>query len=223
MKVLAICGSARPQGNTNLLLHEVLKALEQEGLETEYISLHDKQILPCRACMQCAKEKNRCAQEDDFMPVYEAMAAADGLLVGSPVYFGSATPNLMALLDRAGYVARQGDNPFYRKVGIPVVVARRAGVNFTYAQLQFWFVHHGHVYPGVDLLAHRLRPQTRRRGRRRRGDQDHAGPGPEYGVADEEVGVVCSKLTADLRRCIYSTSAFICGLNITPWPPGGVR
>ncbi len=62
------------------------------------------------------------------MPVYEAMAAADGLLVGSPVYFGSATPNLMALLDRpAGYVARQGDNPFYRKVGSPIVVARRAG------------------------------------------------------------------------------------------------
>ncbi len=52
MKVLAISGSPRPQGNTYLLLHETLKVLEQEGLETEYLSLHDKQILPCRACMQ---------------------------------------------------------------------------------------------------------------------------------------------------------------------------
>jgi multimeric flavodoxin WrbA len=160
LKVLAISGSPRPQGNTNLLLHEVLKVLEQEGLETEYLSLYDKQILPCRACMQCAKEKNRCAQEDDFMPVYEAMAAADGLLVGSPVYFGSATPNLMALLDRAGYVARQGDTPFYRKVGSPLVVARRAGVNFTYAQLQFWFCIMGMVTPGATYwpIAYGLKP-----------------------------------------------------------------
>jgi multimeric flavodoxin WrbA len=139
MKVLAICGSPRPQGNTWLLLQEALKVLQGHGIATEFLSLHDKQILPCRACMKCAKDKNRCAQEDDFMPVYWAMAASDGLMVGSPVYFGSATPNLMALLDRAGYVALQGDNPFARKVGTPIVVARRAGVNFTYAQLQFWF------------------------------------------------------------------------------------
>ena len=126
MKVLAISGSPRPQGNTRLLLETALRALEGHGIATEYLSLHDKDIRPCLACMKCAQDKNRCAQEDDFMPVYEAMAAADGLIVGSPVYFGSATPNLMALLDRAGYVARQGDNPFYRKVGSPVVVARRA-------------------------------------------------------------------------------------------------
>jgi multimeric flavodoxin WrbA len=160
LKVLAISGSPRAQGNTRLLLQEALKTLAEQGIETEYLSLHDKQILPCRACLQCAKEKNRCAQEDDFMPIYEAMAAADGLLVGSPVYFGSATPNLMALLDRAGYVARQGDNPFHRKVGSPIVVARRAGVNFTYAQLQFWFVIMGMFTPGSTYwpIAYGLKP-----------------------------------------------------------------
>jgi multimeric flavodoxin WrbA len=160
LKVLAISGSPRPQGNTYHLLQEALKVLGEQGLETEYLSLHDKQILPCKACLQCAKDKNRCAQEDDFMPVYEAMAAADGLIVGSPVYFGSATPNLMALLDRAGYVARQGDNPFDRKVGSPIVVARRAGVNFTYAQLQFWFVIMGMVVPGATYwpIAYGLKP-----------------------------------------------------------------
>jgi multimeric flavodoxin WrbA len=160
MKVLAISGSPRPQGNTWHLLNEALKVLEQQGLETEYISLHDKEILPCKACLTCAKEKNRCVQEDDFMPIFTAMARADGLLVGSPVYFGSATPNLMALLDRAGYVARQGDNVFFRKVGSPVVVARRAGVNFTYAQLQFWFVIMGMVVPGASYwpIAYGLKP-----------------------------------------------------------------
>ena len=102
MKVLAISGSPRPQGNTRLLLETALEVLEGHGIATEYLSLHGKDIRPCQACYKCAKDKNRCAQEDDFMPVFEAMAAADGLLVGSPVYFGSATPNLMALLDRAG-------------------------------------------------------------------------------------------------------------------------
>ncbi|MEJ5330624.1 MAG: flavodoxin family protein [Desulfobaccales bacterium] len=148
MKVLAISGSPRPRGNTYTLLTHALDILASGGLETQYVSLHDKEIRPCLACEKCATDKNRCAQEDDFNELYQLMAAADALLVGSPVYFGSATPNLMALLDRAGYVARMGDNPFHRKVGSPIVVARRAGVNFTYAQLLFFFIISGMIVPG---------------------------------------------------------------------------
>jgi multimeric flavodoxin WrbA len=148
MKVIAISGSPRPRGNTWHLLQEAIKVLEQQGIATEYVSLHEKDIRPCLACMKCAKEKNRCSQEDDFNALYEVMAQADGLIVGSPVYFGSATPNLMALLDRAGFVARMGDNVFDRKVGSPIVVARRAGVNFTYAQLLYFFMIMGMVVPG---------------------------------------------------------------------------
>jgi multimeric flavodoxin WrbA len=148
MKVIAICGSPRPRGNTWHLLQEAIKVLTQQGIDTEYISLHDKDIRPCLACEKCAKEKNRCAQEDDFNALYQVMAQADGLIVGSPVYFGSATPNIMALLDRAGDVARMGDNVFARKVGSPITVARRAGVNFTYAQLLYFFMIMGMVVPG---------------------------------------------------------------------------
>jgi len=161
LKVLAISGSPRPQGNTCHLLQEALKVLEQQGLETEYLSLHDKNVKPCIACMKCAKDKNRCSQEDDdFHAIFEAMTQADGIIVGSPVYFGSATPNLMALLDRAGFVARMGDNHFHRKVGSPIVVARRAGVNFTYAQLQLWFVISGMIVPGSTYwpIAYGLNP-----------------------------------------------------------------
>jgi len=61
MKVLAICGSPRPQGNTRLLLSTALKVLEGQGIATDYLSLHDKQVLPCRACLKCAQEKNRGA------------------------------------------------------------------------------------------------------------------------------------------------------------------
>jgi len=148
MKVIAICGSPRPQGNTYHLLQKAIRVLNQQGIDTDYVSLHEKNIQPCIACGKCAKEKNRCAQEDDFNALFEVMGQADGLIVGSPVYFGSATPDLMALLDRAGYVARNGDNVFARKVGSPIVVARRAGTNFTYAQLLFFFTIMGMVVPG---------------------------------------------------------------------------
>jgi multimeric flavodoxin WrbA len=148
MKALAISGSPRKEGNTWQLLHLALEVLAGEGFETEFISLHNKQVQPCIACGACMKEKNQCAQKDDLQEILPQMHAADALLVGSPVYFGSATPNLMALLDRAGYIARQGDNYFYRKVGAPIVVARRAGVNFTFAQLLFFFSIMGMVVPG---------------------------------------------------------------------------
>ncbi|MDI6852606.1 MAG: flavodoxin family protein [Deltaproteobacteria bacterium] len=160
MKVLAISGSPRPKGNTYTLLMKALEVLEREGLNTEYVSLHDKSISGCIACLKCAEDKNRCAQEDDFGPVFEAMGKADGLIVGSPVYFGSAAPEMMALLDRAGYVARNGDNVFFRKVGSPIVVARRAGVNFTYAQLLFFFSIMGMIVPGSTYwpIAYGLKP-----------------------------------------------------------------
>jgi len=148
MKALAISGSARARGNTHLLLHTALEPLQQAGVETEIVSLHDRTIQPCTACRQCAEEKMRCVIEDDFAEVFAKMCEADAILVGSPVYFGSASPNIMALLDRAGYVAYNGDNPFRRKVGAALVVARRAGVNFTLAQLLFFFLILGMIVPG---------------------------------------------------------------------------
>ncbi|MDD3580890.1 MAG: flavodoxin family protein [Desulfobacca sp.] len=148
MDVLAISGSARAKGNTQYLLEHALNVLQQHGLSTELISLHNKNILPCTACLKCVEDKNNCILPDDFMPIYERMAQARAILIGSPVYFGSASPNIMALLDRAGYLARMGDNIFYRKIGAPLAVARRAGVNFTYAQLMFFFSIMGMVVPG---------------------------------------------------------------------------
>ena len=147
MKILAISGSPRTGKNTDTLLAAALDVLEQKGIETELITLAGKKILSCDACMGCVKE-NRCVLDDDFDPIYRAMIESDGFIVGSPVYFGSATAEIKALLDRAGYVARKHGHPFSRKVGGPVVVARRAGQNFTYAQLLMWFMINGMVVPG---------------------------------------------------------------------------
>ena len=140
MKAIAICGSPREAGNTEALLQTCLDTLARAGIEGELIRLADKTLEPCTACMQCLENKDKqCAIQDDFAPVFEKMEASDIIVLGSPVYFGSATANLTALMDRSGSVARWNGNLFSRKLGGPIVVARRAGVNFTYAQLIFWY------------------------------------------------------------------------------------
>jgi multimeric flavodoxin WrbA len=147
MKIIAISGSPRTGGNTETLLKVALEELGRQGIDTELISLAGKSILPCTACMACSKEI-RCILKDDFDPIFRKMLDSDGFIIGSPVYFGSATPETMALLDRAGYVSRHNGNLFGRKVGGPVAVARRIGQNFTFAQLLMWFMINGMIVPG---------------------------------------------------------------------------
>jgi len=150
MKVLGISGSPRPGGNTDILVKLALECLSQAGLDTEFLSLADRPIKPCMACRGCVKAEGfRCVQEDPaFEGIIERFIAADGILVGSPVYFGSATPQTMALLDRVGYVARAKENFLRRKVGAAIVVARRAGQNFTFAQLNYFFLINEMIVPG---------------------------------------------------------------------------
>lgn len=150
MKAVAICGSPREAGNTEILMTTCLAKLDAEGIPGELIRLAQHRVAPCTGCGKCFKNRDgKCViGDDDFHAVYGKMRDADIIIVGSPVYFGSATPDLMALLDRAGYVARANDSCFSRKIGGPVVVARRAGQNFTYAQLLFWFMINDMVVPG---------------------------------------------------------------------------
>ena len=149
MKVIGVSGSPRKKGNTEFLIQLALDEIRKEGIDTEIITLANKTINPCNACMACKNDKNRCAIEDDFEPIFIKMREADGLILGTPVYFGSATPNIKSFMDRTGYVCRQGENFFYRKVGAPIVVARRAGQNFTLAQLTFFLLLMGMiVVPG---------------------------------------------------------------------------
>ena len=147
MKIIAISGSPRKGGNTDALLRDALEVLESHGIETEFITLAGKKILTCNACKGCFG-KPECVLEDDFGPVFRAMMESDGFIVGSPVYFGSATAELTALLDRAGYIARKNGNLFSRKIGGPITVARRAGQNFTLAQLLLWYMINGMIVPG---------------------------------------------------------------------------
>lgn len=147
MKVIGIAGSLRPQSNTREYLKRGLAALEEEGLSTELISLKGKEIKPCMGCYQC-QDKGGCVQEDDFEAILDKMRAAQGIVLGSPVYLSSVVPQMMALLDRATFVALWNDRFFSGKVGGPITVARRAGHNLAFSQLLLWYFINGMVIPG---------------------------------------------------------------------------
>lgn len=143
MKVVGFNGSARKQGNTAIAIKTVFGELEKEGIETELINLAEKKIHGCRACFKCMDDKDKqCAfKDDDANGMITAMLGADGIILGSPVYFSSMSSETKALIDRAGLVAKANDNMLARKVGASVVAVRRAGACTTFMQMnQFFFI-----------------------------------------------------------------------------------
>jgi multimeric flavodoxin WrbA len=149
MKVLCIVGSPRKDGNTNALTGHAVSVLKEKGIETEVLHVSDYKVFPCTGCRGCFRSENKqCVIRDDFEKVYEKMKSVDGIIVGSPTYFGSATPDIMALLDRAGYVSFANGRVFDRKVGGTIAIARRAGHCFTNVQLLQWFLINGMIIPG---------------------------------------------------------------------------
>jgi multimeric flavodoxin WrbA len=147
IRILGIVGSPRVGGNTERLVAETLTAAKEDGAETELVSLANREIKPCDACLSC-KKTGECRIKDDFKPIFDKMVEADGIILSSPVYFGSATPQIKALIDRAGYLSIARNRVFENKIGGAMVVARRAGHNFTFAQLLFFFLHQGMIVPG---------------------------------------------------------------------------
>jgi len=129
MKVVALNGSARKDGNTAILIRYALKELEREGISTELVQLAGKRIRGCTACMKCFETKDkRCIIKNDIVNrVIRTMMAADGVILGSPVYFMDVTPEMKALIDRCGFVSMANGGLFRHKVGSVIVAVRRAG------------------------------------------------------------------------------------------------
>jgi multimeric flavodoxin WrbA len=150
MKVVAFNGSARKDGNTAILLKRVLKVLETEVFETELVQLAGEQIRGCNACRTCYNTKDkRCVIEDDKVNEYIGkMLEADAIILGSPVYFSMMSPEMKALIDRAGYVARANEDMFQRKVGAAVVAVRRAGGIPTFDAINHFFLISQMIVPG---------------------------------------------------------------------------
>jgi multimeric flavodoxin WrbA len=143
LKVIGIVGSPRRRGNTEILTRTALEEVEKEGLETEIIFLAGKKIEPCDGCRKCSTT-GECHIRDDFEYVFRKMIKADGIILATPVYFGAAAPQIASLISR--FYGR--GKPLKNKVGGPIVVARRAGHNFTFAQLMFFFMISEMIVPG---------------------------------------------------------------------------
>jgi multimeric flavodoxin WrbA len=150
MKVVAFNGSARKDGNTAILIGKVFSELESECIDTELIQLAGKTIRGCTACRKCYENKDhRCAVDNDIVnKCIEKMLEADGIILGSPVYFSDITTEMKALIDRAGYVARANSDMLRRKVGAGVVAARRAGCIHTLDSINHFFLIGQMIVPG---------------------------------------------------------------------------
>mgnify|MGYP001244486531 CR=1 FL=1 len=141
MKVIAFNGSARKNGNTAILLSTALAELERDGIQTELVQLAGLTLAGCDACFTCRDRKDRrCVIETDPVNEYiEKVLAADGILLGSPVYFGDITTNMKALMERVGLVVRVNGDLLKRKVGAGVVAVRRGGAMHTLNSLNHFF------------------------------------------------------------------------------------
>ncbi len=150
MKVVAFNGSPRKGGNTETLLGEVCRVLEEEGIRTEQVALRTLTFDGCIACMKCFERKDgQCAvKKDDMNACIGKMREADGILLGSPTYFADVSSRIKALMERSGMVARANDDMLRRKVGAAVVAVRRAGGIHTFDSINHFFLIGQMIVPG---------------------------------------------------------------------------
>lgn len=135
MKVLIINGSPNPRGNTAYALNQMIEVFHADGVETELIQVGNKDIRGCIGCRKC-RSAGKCVFDDLVNEVSPKLAAADGVVVASPVYYASANGTLVAFLDRLFY-SNQAN--LAMKVGASVAVARRGGCTATFDQLNKYF------------------------------------------------------------------------------------
>ena len=135
MNVLILNGSPKPDGNTAVAINEIVKVFDEEGIESKVIHIGNKAIRGCVSCNSCSKT-GKCVFDD---PVNEAaikFEKADGLVVGSPVYYGSPNGTVLSFLDRLFYSTHFPKN---RKVGCAVVSCRRGGNSASFDVLNKYF------------------------------------------------------------------------------------
>jgi len=160
LKVIGFNGSARKKGNTAGSLNTVFAELEKAGIETEMIHVGKEKVRGCIACFGCAKNQDEaCTLTDD--PVNEwiqKMKEADGILLGSPVYFSGVAGTMKSFLDRAFFVSTVNGGLYRQKVGAAVAAVRRSGgiptvdtlnhyINYSEMIMpssNYWNVAHGH-------------------------------------------------------------------------------
>lgn len=135
MKVLLVNGSPHVNGNTFIALDEMRKIFTSEGVESQILHIGNQDIRGCIACRSCAKN-GKCIFDDIVNESAHLFEEADGLVVGTPVYYASANATLIAYLDRL-FFSTHFDKRM--KVGAAVAAARRGGLTATFDELNKYF------------------------------------------------------------------------------------
>ena len=142
MKIVGICGSPR-EGATDFLLKKALNELEkEESFETRFITVKDKSISPCTHCNGCVETKGKCSISDDMDEIYKSLREADGIILASPIHFGSISAQLKAVLDRCQAMIMEDLDIFKNKVGISIVVGgdRSGGQELAIQQINTFYL-----------------------------------------------------------------------------------
>ena len=152
MKVIAFNGSPRQNGNTNKALEIVLDELRKEGIETELVQMGSEDLHGCKGCGICGKKKDeKCVFDSDKVNAWiQKIKLADGIVIGSPTYFGGLSSQTKAFIDRVGYVTRANSGLLRRKVGAAVAVNRRAGSLNTFDEINHLFLISEMIVPGAS-------------------------------------------------------------------------
>lgn len=150
MKVVAFNGSPRRNGNSSILIEEMFKIFQAEGIETDVIQIGNKPVHGCTACGKCREIQDRkCHIKNDLLNLcIEKMIEADGIILGTPVYFADVSTEIKALMDVAGYVTRGNGHLLKRKVGAGVISVRRGGALPTFDTINRFFLINQMIVPG---------------------------------------------------------------------------
>jgi multimeric flavodoxin WrbA len=145
MNILGIAGSPRKGGNTELMMNEALKTAADSGCETHLYLTTGKNLGPCLACASCFKVEH-CIQQDDMQDLYRLMEMADGIIIGSPVYFHNVSAQAKIVMDRTFAFLKKHN--LSGKVGGAIVTVRRVGGSQTRAMIYDFFIAHHMVVAG---------------------------------------------------------------------------
>lgn len=149
MKILGIVCSPRSGGNTEILVRKALESAEKEGAEVEAWSVAGKDLKPCDHCLSCIKT-GQCHIKDDMQALYPKMIEADGIILGSPVYFWSITAQAKTVIDRT-YALRRPTNRLEGKVGGAIAVAGRRGQVEALTVINNFFLGKGMIPAGLGV------------------------------------------------------------------------
>lgn len=150
MYALAVNGSPRKGGNTEIMLKGALAPLSEAGWETELVQVGGGKVKGCIACYKCAENKDlRCAVKNDMLnEVLEKVLRADAIIFGSPTYFSDVSAEMKGLLDRVGMVTLVNGSALRGKIGAAVVAVRRGGATHVFDSINHMFLMSQMIVPG---------------------------------------------------------------------------